>query len=521
MSITVNLNGIPYRIPVTGEVGWGQEVTNYLVALSTGLLSLEGGNFPLMAEVNFGPNNGVASPYFRSGQNLAAVGGVLRLTNSESVHWRNAANTADIILGVNPSGDLIFNGLPIAGPGSGAANVSITSDNVVDAIVYPTWVSANSGNLPVKVSDTKLTFHPLSGTLGASTFTGGGTGLTGHAANLTVGMATAVANNVIFTNSGGAAVGTSFNGSVPRTISFATVGAPSTTGVGATGTWNVSINGVNGTFSNIVQVGVAPTGRMILAAGTPTESGYISFIGSNGLRQGYIGNSQSSAATDNGIINYQAADHNFSGKSITLGTITSGQSFISNAGSFVANHPGENGALRFSTAGQGLATGSALFAMNYYAVSPTFRDITIMNADAIGVLMRHQCQYDANTAGSEQVFTTAGQLYHMPNNGQGFSTGGWVAFSDRRVKENLAVIPDALAKIGTLSGYTYNRNDMPDNPRKAGYIAQEIQAILPEGVSTLYEKGVDRLAVDHNAVIGLLIEAVKELKAEIELLKSN
>ena len=42
MSVIVTLNGIPYEIPTTGEVGWGQNTTNYLVALgSGGLLSLE------------------------------------------------------------------------------------------------------------------------------------------------------------------------------------------------------------------------------------------------------------------------------------------------------------------------------------------------------------------------------------------------------------------------------------------------------------------------------------------------
>lgn len=114
MSIPVSLNGIPYLIPVSGEVGWGQEVTSYLVALSTGVLSLEGGNFTLQSDVNFGPNFGVQSPYFRSGLDPAASTGVVRLTNTESIAWRNAANTADLALTVSGN-NLLFNGLPIGG----------------------------------------------------------------------------------------------------------------------------------------------------------------------------------------------------------------------------------------------------------------------------------------------------------------------------------------------------------------------------------------------------------------------
>jgi hypothetical protein len=115
MSVPVTLNGVLYQIPTVGEPDWGQNTTNYLVALgSGGLLALQGGNFPLLNEVNFGPNFGVASPYFRSGQPLPASAGTLRLTNTESVMWRNAANTGDLTLNV-VGNQLYFAGLPVGG----------------------------------------------------------------------------------------------------------------------------------------------------------------------------------------------------------------------------------------------------------------------------------------------------------------------------------------------------------------------------------------------------------------------
>ena len=120
MSILITYNGLPYYIPVTGENGWGQEVTNYLVALSGGSLTLAGGSFPLQSEVNFGPTYGVASPYFRSGLTAmppCATAGVLRLTNTETVQWRNATNTANLSLYL-VGNSLYFNGSPI-GAGSG------------------------------------------------------------------------------------------------------------------------------------------------------------------------------------------------------------------------------------------------------------------------------------------------------------------------------------------------------------------------------------------------------------------
>lgn len=63
-------------------------------------------------------------------------------------------------------------------------------------------------------------------------------------------------NAVTFTNTGGAAAGTTFDGSVARTIDYSTLGAPSITGTNATGTWNIDILGSAGTVIN----GVYTTG---------------------------------------------------------------------------------------------------------------------------------------------------------------------------------------------------------------------------------------------------------------------
>lgn len=64
----------------------------------------------------------------------------------------------------------------------------------------------------------------------------------GYVAQSTL-TAGAVANSVTFNSSGGASPGTTFNGSAARTIDYSTVGAPSATGTGASGTWSISISG--------------------------------------------------------------------------------------------------------------------------------------------------------------------------------------------------------------------------------------------------------------------------------------
>jgi hypothetical protein len=94
--------------------------------------------------------------------------------------------------------------------------------------------------------------------------------------------------------------------------------------------------------------------------------------------------------------------------------------------------------------------------------------------------------------------------------------GNVTAYSDIRIKANVETIPDALDKLDQIRGVTYTRTDLDDKEQRyAGVIAQEIEKVLPEAVRDLG----NIKAVDYNATIGLLIQAVKELRDEVEALK--
>jgi hypothetical protein len=75
-----------------------------------------------------------------------------------------------------------------------ATNTAVTDDTSTNATVYPTWVTANTGNLPQKTTSTKLSFNPSTGALTSTSFSGAGTGLTGTASSLTAGTVTTNAN---------------------------------------------------------------------------------------------------------------------------------------------------------------------------------------------------------------------------------------------------------------------------------------------------------------------------------------
>ena len=163
----------------------------------------------------------------------------------------NRASASQSLTGVNIDGSA--GSASTATTATNATNIAITDNTSSSATWYPV-ISANStGNNPATVSSTKLSFVPNTGVLTATSFSGAGTGLTGTASGLSIGgnaatattatTASAVANAVTFTNTGGAAAGTTFNGSAARTIDYSTVGAPSATGTGASGTWGISISG--------------------------------------------------------------------------------------------------------------------------------------------------------------------------------------------------------------------------------------------------------------------------------------
>jgi hypothetical protein len=86
--------------------------------------------------------------------------------------------------------------------------------------------------------------------------------------------------------------------------------------------------------------------------------------------------------------------------------------------------------------------------------------------------------------------------------------------SDKRLKSNVHVIENALEKVVKLSGYTFTMN----NKQNAGVIAQEVLEVLPEVVGGSEET---TYSVAYGNMASLFIEAIKELKREIEVLKTK
>lgn len=96
--------------------------------------------------------------------------------------------------------------------------------------------------------------------------------------------------------------------------------------------------------------------------------------------------------------------------------------------------------------------------------------------------------------------------------------------SDQRLKHDIKKIDNALDKVSQINGYTFTYNK--DNKKSAGVVAQEIEQVLPSAVNNQKlvfhgQEGIEYKTVQYDQLHGLLIEAIKELKSQIEELKSG
>jgi hypothetical protein len=123
--------------------------------------------------------------------------------------------------------------------------------------------------------------------------------------------------------------------------------------------------------------------------------------------------------------------------------------------------------------------------------------------------------------------------------GEGYFTGNITAYaSDERLKTNVTTIDNALDKVCQLRGVEYDWVDNitseydfhPSSMHETGVIAQNVQKVIPDAVceapmnanyTAKSGENHEFLTVDKEKIIPVLIEAIKELKAEVEQLKSE
>jgi hypothetical protein len=101
------------------------------------------------------------------------------------------------------------------------------------------------------------------------------------------------------------------------------------------------------------------------------------------------------------------------------------------------------------------------------------------------------------------------------------SSANIYSLSDIRVKDDIKPIAGALDKVQNLTGVSYTRNDIVCDDRMIGLIAQDVEKVLPEVVSTTHGELPDAKSISYDNIVALLIEAIKEQQQQIDELKKS
>jgi hypothetical protein len=96
--------------------------------------------------------------------------------------------------------------------------------------------------------------------------------------------------------------------------------------------------------------------------------------------------------------------------------------------------------------------------------------------------------------------------------------------SDARLKTNIMPLTDVMDKLGKIRGVSFKWNELDpygrsESEREIGLIAQEVEEVFPELITTWGDEGYR--GIDYNRFTGVLLEAIKELKAENEVFKEE
>jgi hypothetical protein len=112
--------------------------------------------------------------------------------------------------------------------------------------------------------------------------------------------------------------------------------------------------------------------------------------------------------------------------------------------------------------------------------------------------------------------TTSG-TYKLDVGGAIRSTVDVIITSDKRVKDNIINVTDALSKVDAMQGVYYTRKDIAQSKQYIGFLAQDIEGTLPQVVN---KDSLGNYGVSYGNITALHNEAIKELNKKISHLES-
>ena len=122
-----------------------------------------------------------------------------------------------------------------------------------------------------------------------------------------------------------------------------------------------------------------------------------------------------------------------------------------------------------------------------------------------------------------ETYVAGHHVYVLDSSGVGVvKTSGsqsWAAHSDARIKTVHSVMENNLLKLESINPVYYSFNNFADERNRIGLLAQEVQEHFPELVDI--DPKTDNLILEYTGLIPVLLGAIKELKSEVEILKTQ
>jgi trimeric autotransporter adhesin len=513
------------------------------------------------------------NPTTASTMNNVAIGGttaaaakVTTLDITSTLALNGSTGTAGYVLTSNgasaPTWQANANGLAIA------------DDTTTNATRYLAFTSATTGNITTaNVSSTKLQFNPSTGNLTSTVLTSTNdasiSGLRVGQGNTAGVASTAFGAQALNVNTGAYVTGFGYQTLLANTSGtnntglgfyalFSNTTASNNTALGnqamqlnTTGATNTAVGSnalySNTTASNNTALGYISlfnnttgssntavghqslysntTGTLNVAVG-PTAS-YFNTTGSQNIAIGYEALKANTTASNNVAVGFQSLTSNTTGTNNVatgvqaLGLVTTGQS------NTAFGH----------TAGNVISTGNNNVCIGFAAGSYS----TPLTTGGQNLYVGTNSGPSSATVDYEMVITTLNSVgkggstgYINPQGGsmyQGNNTTTWATVSDRRIKKNIEDNIIGLEKITNIRvrNFEYRLPEEVDAELKPtdtvdkqgvqlGVIAQELQQVLPDCVKA---ESTGVLSVQTDNLIWYAINAIKELKAEIDQLKGN